>query len=138
MRWSEALLKWTALAALYFFWPGVALIVWGELTPHPPDLTQLVWDKLLHFTAYFGLAAMATVVLGLTRRTFWALVALAILGGVLEILQGFTGRDPGVLDEVANGLGVVSGFLVAWAYVAILKSFSTTGRGRASPTSSMR
>lgn len=124
MRWSKALLKWTALAALYLFWPGVALIAWGELTPHPPDFAQIVWDKLLHFTAYFGLAAMATVILGVNRRTAWALIGLAVLGGVLEVLQGFTGRDPEVLDEIANVFGVFSGFLVAWAFVSVLRSLS--------------
>ena len=51
--------------SLWLFWPGLALIVWGELTPHPPDLSSiLAWDKAQHFTAYFGLAAMATMVLG--------------------------------------------------------------------------
>jgi VanZ family protein len=124
MRWSKALLRWTGLAALYLFWPGVALIAWGELTPHPPDFTQFLWDKLLHFTAYFGLAAMATVILGVNRRTALALVGLVVLGGVLEVLQGFTGRDPEVLDEIANIVGVFSGFLVAWAFVSILRSLS--------------
>jgi hypothetical protein len=43
----------------------VLLIGWGELTPHPPNLGGLFgWDKLEHFTAYFGLASMATMVLG--------------------------------------------------------------------------
>ena len=45
----------------WLFWPGVVLIVWGELTPNPPNLGGIFgWDKLEHFTAYFGLAGMAT------------------------------------------------------------------------------
>ncbi len=112
------------MAALYLFWPAVALIVWGELTPHPPQWTEHFWDKTVHLTAYFGLASMATMALGLKRRTLWALLGLAALGGALEVLQGFTGRDPEVFDEVANCLGVVSGFLTTWGSLALLKSFA--------------
>jgi VanZ family protein len=122
MDWSEVLIKWTSAAALYLFWPAVALIVWGELTPHPPEWTAHIWDKVLHFTAYFGLASMATLVLGMRRRTLWALLGLAVLGGILEVLQGFTGRDPDILDELANCLGVALGFSTAWGFLAVLKS----------------
>jgi len=57
------------LLSLWLFWPGLLLIVWGEHTPHPPDLGELFgWDKLEHFTVYFGLASMATMVIGLKPR----------------------------------------------------------------------
>lgn len=125
------MLKWTNVAALYLFWPGVALIVWGELTPHPPVWTQVAWEKALHFIAYFGLASMATVVLGLKRRTLWALLGLVALGGALEVLQGFTGRDPSIFDEMINCTGIVSGFLIAWAYVSVLRRLGPVAAGAA-------
>lgn len=109
MDLKAKIVKWTRLTSLYLFWPAVLLIAWGELTPSPPHWTADLWDKSLHFTAYFGLASMATVVLGRRRRTLFALLALVALGGLLEILQGYTGRDPDILDELANALGVVSG-----------------------------
>ena len=34
---------------------------------------------------------------------------MILLGGVLEILQGFTGRDPDIFDVVANSLGALAG-----------------------------
>jgi len=114
MIWRPTLLKWTTRAAFILFWPGLALIVWGELTPSPPGWTALFWDKALHFTAYFGLASMATMVLGVQRRTLWVLLGLAILGGALEILQGYTGRDPDIYDELANVIGIASGALTAF------------------------
>ncbi|MBV9331220.1 MAG: VanZ family protein [Alphaproteobacteria bacterium] len=124
-------MKWTTSAALYLFWPALVLVCWGELTPHPPRLIEHFWDKSLHFTAYFGLAAMATLVLGSRKRLLGALLALIVFGGVLEILQGYTGRDPDLLDELANALGVVSGFVVAWAFAKLLKDRElVAGEGR--------
>lgn len=99
--------------ALVLFWPGVALIVWGELTPNPPSELQHVWDKAEHFTAYFGLAAMVTLVLGFSRRLYWALPGVLVLAGALEILQAYTGRDPEWSDMLANSLGWLAGIAVA-------------------------
>ncbi|MDE2630037.1 MAG: VanZ family protein [Alphaproteobacteria bacterium] len=108
--------------ALYLFWPAVLLVAWGELTPHPPGWTALVWDKALHFTAYFGLAGMATVALGARKRALWAILGLVLLGGALEILQGFTGRDPDIYDEVANTLGAIVGGCCGWLLVSLLQA----------------
>ena len=99
--------------AVILFWPALALIVWGELTPHPPDVLPGVSDKLLHFTAYFGLAALATAALGKPRVVLIAVLSLVALGGALEILQSFTGRDAEWLDEAANSLGVALGALAS-------------------------
>ncbi len=119
MDWMSIIMKSTYAAALYLFWPAVALIAWGELTPHPPSFTEHIWDKALHFTAYFGLASMATVVLGVKRRTLWAVLGIVALGGALEILQGYTGRDPDLHDAIANTLGAISGTSVAIGFLKI-------------------
>ncbi len=115
-------MKWSQSLALYLFWPAVLLVAWGELTPNPPSLTAEFWDKSLHFTAYFGLAGMATVVLGARKRALWAILGLVLLGGALEILQGFTGRDPDIYDEVANTLGAVVGGCSGWLLVSLLQA----------------
>jgi len=100
--------------SLWLFWPGVALIAWGELTPHPPHLEgPLDWDKADHFIAYFGLASMATMILGLRPRLVAAIAGVILLSGALEILQAFTGRDAEILDFLANSLGALSGTLIA-------------------------
>ena len=107
--------------SLWLFWPGVALIVWGELTPSPPDLSSiLAWDKAQHFIAYFGLASMATMVLGLNRRLAGAVLGVILLGGALEILQGYTGRDPDIFDFIANLVGALCGTAIgAICWVAL-------------------
>jgi VanZ family protein len=92
--------------AAVLFWPALIVVVWGELTPHPPRIEAP--DKLLHFIAYFGLAGIATVALG-RRYIIAVILALIVLGGALEILQSFTGRDAEWLDEAANACGAIAG-----------------------------
>jgi VanZ family protein len=114
-------MKWSHVLSLYLFWPAILLVAWGELTPQPPGLEQVIWDKALHFTAYFGLAGLATMALDARKQALWAVLSLAILGGVLEILQGFTGRDASFYDEAANILGAVTGGGSAWLLMALLR-----------------
>jgi len=114
-------MKGSHVLALCLFWPAVFLVAWGELTPSPPSFTAMVWDKILHFIAYFGLAGMATVALDARRRAVWAVLGLIVLGGVLEILQGFTGRDPDIYDEIANTIGAVLGGGCGWLLMTLLQ-----------------
>lgn len=108
------MVKLLRILSLWLFWPGVALIAWGELTPHPPTLDgPLGWDKAEHFIAYFGLASMTTMILGLRPRLVAAIAGVILLSGALELLQALTGRDAELLDFVANSLGALSGTLVA-------------------------
>jgi|SRR5579871_179611 len=130
MNQRQQIAKWIVAAALYLFWPAVLLVSWGELTPRPPSWTAYFWDKSLHFIAYFGLAAMVTLVIRNRPKLFWALFGLAVFGGALEILQGFTGRDPDLHDEIANGLGVLSGYLIARAFSVAIAAGSLVGEDR--------
>jgi VanZ family protein len=115
------LVKFARLAAVYLFWPGLAVVVWGEMTPHPPTFTNFIWDKALHFSAYFALAGMAAVILGPRRQTLWMVLGLALLGGLLEVLQGLTGRDPSLLDEVANVIGIAAGTATAFGLIGMAR-----------------
>lgn len=92
----------------------VALVWWGCLTPSPPDIPQLFpqFDKLEHFTAYLALAAWFAAIHVTTRRRMLILVLLICMGGMIEILQGYTGRDAEWLDWLADIAGVLLG--LAW------------------------
>jgi VanZ family protein len=114
-------MKWSHVLALYLFWPAVLLVAWGELNPQPPNLEVVIWDKALHFMAYFCLAGLATVALEARKPAVWAVLALMILGGALEILQGFTGRDPSLHDEIANILGAGLGGCSGWLLMRLLQ-----------------
>jgi VanZ family protein len=107
--------------ARWIFLPAVAVVVWGELNPPSPG-PELVWDKFLHFTAYFGLAAIGTAALGgRLRAALWVGFALAAFGGILEIVQGFVGRDAEWGDELANVLGVCAGATAAGVILWFLR-----------------
>ena len=116
------------LLALYLFWPAVALVIWGELSTGPAQMEALFWDKALHFTAYFGLAGMVCLALNADRRVIAATLGLILFGGVLEILQGFTGRDPDIFDELANTLGALGGAGLGWVVVQLLRPKTLAAR----------
>ncbi len=106
----------------WLVWPALAVVVFGELT-HVPILEDLnIWDKALHFTAYFGLALMTTIAVRADRRTLWWALGLILLGGALEIIQGLTGRDADIWDEAANTFGVLVGTATGWAGIYVLKA----------------
>ena len=113
-------LPWIRRAGAILFWPALAVVIWGELTPHPPRLEgPWMWDKLDHFTAYFGLALLSSLAWGLKRSLAWLLLGLVALGGGLEILQTLVGRDGEWGDFIANDLGVFVGMALAIAYLAM-------------------
>ncbi len=119
------LLHWFRQLDAWLLAPAVLVVVYGELT-HSSLAERLevdVWDKTLHFTAYFGLALMATIaVRARPRRAFWWALGLIVLGGILEIVQGATGRDASIWDEAANTLGVLAGTSIAWAGIWLLRT----------------
>jgi len=113
-------LPWMRRAGAIFFWPALAVVLWGELTPHPPKLAgPWLWDKLDHFTAYFGLMVLATLGWGLRRSLVWVFLGLVAMGGGLEIIQSMVGRDGEWGDFFANSLGAMAGLALAAGYLAV-------------------
>ncbi len=107
------LLRVLRLAGLYLFWPGVGLVIFGELAPG--TAIPCVWDKLQHFVAYGGLAGMAVLGLGERKPALRIVLALIAMGAVLEIVQAFVGRDASLRDEAANAMGALVGaFSAVW------------------------
>ena len=104
--------------------PALLLVIYGELSHDQVAgfLESHVWDKALHFSAYFGLCLMTTIAVRANRMAILWAAGLVVLGATLEIIQGFTGRDADIFDEFANTLGVVCGLGVGWAGVAYLRA----------------
>jgi VanZ family protein len=114
-KWARS---WLPRAAFWLFWPALIVVIWGELTPHPPTIHAS--DKFLHFLAYFGLAGLASTALRYRRAVILAALGLIALGGALEILQLFTGRDAEWLDEAANTVGVLTGTCTGLLFVRLV------------------
>ncbi|HEY7377578.1 MAG TPA: VanZ family protein [Steroidobacteraceae bacterium] len=100
-------------------WLLIAGVVIGELLPGVPSLGLKISDKLEHFASYMVLMLWFS---GLYERKRHALLALAffLMGCALELLQGaFTDtRDMDIKDALANGAGIVAGFVLAGFGVA--------------------
>ena len=123
-------LPWVRRAGAWLFWPALAVVAWGELTPHPPTLPgPLQWDKADHFTAYFGLALLASLGWGLRRSLAWIFLGVVALGGALEIAQTMVGRDGEWGDFAANDLGALVGLALAIAYLAVPRRLVEAPRG---------
>lgn len=107
-------------------WSGLVLLVYltalitGTHLPHPEELISVESnDKLLHFSAYFGLAfLMATRLWTLQPVTWKATVAIGVLVAMTGIVDELTQLLPGInrhcefLDWLADLVGTVCGLLV--------------------------
>lgn len=118
--WRQKIVKMSHVLCLTLFWPAIALVLWGELRPQPSALEQLFWDKILHFTAYMGLAGLGTLATN-GRRTYLIVICIILLGGAMEIAQGMVGRDMSFYDEIANSLGAITGGLIGWLFLHLLQ-----------------
>jgi VanZ family protein len=113
-------LKTWALALLVVYW--LALIL-GTHVPQAPHvlLPKDVSDKLLHLTAYCGLALLICLNWSLRRPLNWrhgviVLALLACFGALDEVTQIPVGRDCDLADWYADVIGATAGvglFLLA-------------------------
>jgi VanZ family protein len=104
------------------FWPMLAFVIWGELSaPSNLPLIHNFNDKIQHFSAYFILSAMAAAAVKRRGTAICACAGLILLGGILEIVQGFTGRDMSIYDELANSAGVILGGIGARVVIEPLR-----------------
>jgi hypothetical protein len=117
MKPSRPFLHVARIADGILFWPVLALVIWGELSSSGEALLfryfGAINDKVLHFNAYFILGAMAGGALKTRKSAIWAVVGLICLGGALEVIQSYVGRDMSLWDEMANSAGAFGGAVIA-------------------------
>ena len=82
---GNALVAASAIFVAFAFWPGLVLVIWGELAPNTGDEIEAP-DKLLHFIGYFGLALMPTIAVRADQRALWWALARIRRGGGLGVI----------------------------------------------------
>ena len=94
---------------------GIIAVTWLSLTP-PDALPEIhLWDKLQHLIAYGALAICGTVGFQGRRPQLIVGIGLMVLGCGLEVAQAvIPGRNPSVIDAVANFAGITLGMTATW------------------------
>ena len=98
------------LASLIFVFIGIAI-----LSLLPPKSIEKIGehDKINHFIAYAVLSLNVGLVVKKLKTYLLCLPLLIGYGILLEYCQGFVpGRQPSILDAMANSIGVFVGFVV--------------------------
>lgn len=117
-------LWWSRVGAAVYWLVLLALTHWPELSAEPlvgPDRGVVQANKIFHFTAFAGLTALliAARPLGRRRGAIGNALAACVVGlvwaGLSEWTQQYVGRNTSLADAVANGMGVLSIYIV---YVA--------------------
>lgn len=102
---TERVLRW--------LFAGTAVVVMVlSLAPLEPDAPSLGWDKANHMAAFTLLALLGC--LAYPSNTVVVLAGLLFYGGLIEVLQSFTGyRRAEWADLLADALGLPVGWFVA-------------------------
>ena len=97
---------------------AVAILVLS-LVPEPPIRAEWIMglDKIEHWIAYsfLGLLVYLTIQSAAEQRLlYFALTVFGctMYGGLIEVLQGLTGRTPDIVDFFVNMFGATSGSVV--------------------------
>ena len=127
-----AAVKERAFLVELFIWVAVTfgIIVLSLVSVSMPEVAGNNTDKVAHAFAYFVLgffsliAARRLALPGAYRAGgafLWSTLYCAVMGGGLEILQGFTGRTPDILDFAADMGGCIIGALLALAVLHLFR-----------------
>jgi VanZ family protein len=93
-------------------WMLVIAIVYLSLTPAPISIPGPEGDKYGHIAAYAAVTFWFMQIYDTARPRVIVVLALAALGGGLEIIQSFTGyRSMEAADMAADVAGIVIGWV---------------------------
>lgn len=99
-------LRGTAIAAGV----GAVLALTGPI--HYEDLGLPFPDSVAHAALFYALSVLMLAALPRSRAVDMAL-ALTLIGGLSEVVQGLVGRDMDVRDWMADAVGVAAAFAPA-------------------------
>ncbi|MBT3272472.1 MAG: VanZ family protein [Spirochaetales bacterium] len=109
---------------------AVGILVLSLLPETPLSVTYLMGlDKVQHWLAYTCLGFLVLLTIqgrkGVLLLYFGLSVfACTMYGGLIEVLQGFTGRNPDIADFFVNMFGASAGGVLAIGFIEISRSRS--------------
>jgi VanZ family protein len=119
MRFARA--PFTRLSVLMLYLIGMVLAThWPHIDRYAPEGIRCLpcVDKLVHGCLYFGWAALwGWVLWSESRQHRWGGLLGLLLGGLLwaavdELTQAFVGRQPSVVDFMADLIGLMVGLAI--------------------------
>ncbi len=121
MSWQ--ILRISLLAILAF---GILAL---SLLPEPPfDVEHLLGlDKVQHWLAYAALGCLVLLTVHKRNRSllFYYTVTVfscTMYGGLIEVLQRYTGRTPDTIDFFVNMFGAAAGGVIALGLIEMSKN----------------
>lgn len=116
------------------FWRILTIVVTVSISvlsllPSPPEIPGgfHLADKVAHFIAYAVLSFLLYAAFPEGKKITTGVIVAAvclIYGGVIEILQTFTHRQPEIFDLAADLLGAISGAVIGVLLNQRIKSTS--------------
>ncbi len=96
-----------------------AFIAYISLLPIEQAVSSGMSDKLDHLLGYALLSFL--FIRGFPNRKLQTVVGCVIFGVGIEIIQGYVGRFPEVLDAIANTLGAIVGLSITHYFPNLFK-----------------
>jgi len=96
------------------------------------QVTASINDKVQHLSAYsllgfLSFTAVRSLNLPGSRNILlvglWSFIYCSAMGGLLEILQQLTGRNPDIIDFAADAGGAIIGISFAWIVLRLYQLF---------------
>jgi VanZ family protein len=121
------------IIALVVYWPGIFILTHIPM-PMPPLLEVHVSDKTLHFLAYFVLVFLLWFAINPNAKVswrkpaaWWILFVVVWYGVFDEWLQGYVGRNPDVMDFLADLGGSIAALILLNILNFWIASLTVTG-----------
>ncbi len=113
------------LRAMIFISIALTILILS-LVPKPPELIRefALSDKIMHLAAYIALAFSLGFILPKSFKVkaivLFTIISSSLFGGLIEFLQGFTGRSPELLDLLFDAAGAAIGIYLYFTFKKIM------------------